>query len=498
MNEETLIFDRLTRKLLVIAICCIGALTLVTVPLVRSLWLDETVTTWVISGDWIQAWHRAVTFQAQSPLYFLLIKMWPFSGDFGLISASLIFGALSGFGVYLTVKELLGRDAALFSILLLLTNIDLLKVSIQIRPYSLGLVGAAWSPLLLFWWLRYKETRYLVLHFLLALIALYSHYLFSLIAIGFPIILYFWGNQTFWRRYFIGASLTALLSLPGIYHLIWWSRKAGDSLFLPTPDFATFLKLILPLDTVVFLIFSTIVAALFTEKFIIVRSWKTLALAIVWVVGGSLILFAASWLFGSSLYIDRYLSWRLSGVVLFSTLVLLLFRDQRGQRIFIAAYLFFAFQQTIGRKWFLEDWSTVAALARDSENIPVILYSGLRESEKLPDEESPELKEFLASPLIHYGVRLEQISVIPGFADSISATKYLQGVSAVSKKMAQSFLLVINDQPIFLKGQAVINPKTGLISFFEKEGAQCELFRSVGQQFEELVKVYRCDWRLDK
>jgi hypothetical protein len=498
MNEETLTFDRVTRKLLVIVIFCIGALTLGTLPLFRSLWLDETVTTWVISGDWIDAWHRALTFQAQSPLYFLIIKMWPFSGDFGLIVPALIFGALSGFGVYLTVKELLGKDAALFSILLLLTNLDLLKVSIQVRPYSLGLVGAAWSPLLLFWWLRYKEPPYLVLHFLLALIAFYSHYLFSLIAIGFPIILYFWGNQTFWRRYFIGASLTALLSLPGIYHLIWWSRKAGDSLFLPTPDFATFLKLILPLDTVVFLIFSTIVAALFTEKFIIVRSWKTLALALVWVVGGSLILFAASWLFGSSLYIDRYLSWRLSGVVLFSTLVLLLFRDQRGQRIFIAAYLFFAFQQTIGRKWFLEDWSTVAALARDSENIPVILYSGLRESEKLPDEESPELKEFLASPLIHYGVRLEQISVIPGFADSISATKYLQGVSAVSKKMAQSFLLVINDQPIFLKGQAVINPKTGLISFFEKEGAQCELFRSVGQQFEELVKVYRCDWRLDK
>lgn len=176
------------------------------------------------------------------------------------------------------------------------------------------------------------------------------------------------------------------------------------------------------------------------------------------------------------------------------TLVLLLFRDQRSQRVFIAAYLFFAFQQTIGRKWFLEDWSTAAALARDSENIPVILYSGLRESEKLPDEESPELKEFLASPLIHYGVRLEQISVIPGFADSISATKYLQAVSAVSKKMAQSFLLVINDQPIFLKGEGVINPKSGLISFFDKEGAQCELFPLVDNEFKLLVKVYRCDW----
>jgi hypothetical protein len=495
MNEETLIFDRLTRNFLIVVICCIGVVTAGTVPLVRSLWLDETVTTWVISGDWIQAWHRALTFQAQSPLYFLLIKMWPFSGDFALISASLIFGALSGFGVYITVKELLGKDAALFSILLLLTNIDLLKVSIQVRPYSLGLVGAAWSPLFLLWWLRRKELRFLACHFLFALIAFYSHYIFSLIAIGFPIILYFWGNRTFWRQYFIGTSLTALLSLPGIYHLIWWSKKADDSLFLPTPDFTAFLKLILPLDTVVFLLFSAIVAALFTEKSITVRSWKTLSLALVWIIGGSLILFVASWLFGSSLYVDRYLSWRLSGVVLFSTLVLLLFRDPRGQRVFIAAYCFFAFQQTIGRKWFLEDWSTVAALVRDRENIPVILYSGLRESEKLPNGESPELKHFLASPLIHYGVRLEQISVIPGFADSISATKYLQGVSTVSKKMAQSFLLVINDQPIFLKGEGVINPKSGLISFFEKEGAQCELIPLVDEQIKGLVKVYRCNWR---
>jgi hypothetical protein len=295
--------------------------------------------------------------------------------------------------------------------------------------------------------------------------------------------------------YFIGASLAALLSLPGIYHLIWWSKKAGDSLFLPTPDFAAFLKLILPLDTVVFLLFSAIVAALFTEKSIIVRSWKTFALALVWIIGGSLILFLASWFFGSSLYIDRYLSWRLSGVVLFSTLVLLLFRDQRGQRVFIAAYFFFAFQQTAGRIWFIEDWSTVAALVRDSENIPVIFYSGLRESEKLPDDKSAELREFLASPLIHYGVRLEQISVVPGFADSISATKYLKRVSSNSKKMARSFLLVINDQHIFLKGEGGINPKSGLISFFEKEGAQCELFSKGTQQFKPLIKVYRCDWR---
>jgi hypothetical protein len=421
--------------------------------------------------------------------------MWPFSGDFGLICASLIFGALSGFGVYLTVKELLGRNAALFSILLLLTNIDFLKISIQVRPYSLGLVGAAWSPLLLLQWLRYKELRFLACHFLFALIAFYSHYLFSLIAIGFPIILYFWGNRTSWREYFIGASLTALCSLPGIYHLIWWSKKASDSLFLPTPDFASFIKLILPLDTVVFLLFSAIVAALFTEKSTTIRSWKTLSLALVWILGGSLILFLASCLFGCSLYIDRYLSWRLSGVVLFSTLVLSLFRDPRGQRVFIAAYCFFAFQQTIGRKWFLEDWSTVAALVRDGETIPVILYSGLHESEKLSDGESPELKHFLASPLIHYGVRLEQISVIPGFADSISATKYLQAVSAVSKKMARSFLLVINDQPIFLKGEGVINPKSGLISFFDKEGAQCELFPLDDNEFKLLVKVYRCDWR---
>lgn len=199
-------------------------------------------------------------------------------------------------------------------------------------------------------------------------------------------------------------------------------------------------------------------------------------------------------LFGSSLYVDRYLSWRLSGVVLFSTLVLLLFRDPRGQRVFIAAYLFFAFQQTVGRKWFLEDWSTVAALARDRENIPVILYSGLRESEKLPDDESPELREFLASPLIHYGVRLEQISVVPGFAGSISVISYLQEVSAASKKKAQSFLLVINEQQIFLRGEGIISPKSGLISFFQKEGARCEPFPLFVQRSETLIKVYRCDW----
>ena len=497
MNEETLTFDGLTRKLLVVAIFCIGLVVLGTLPIPRSLWLDETVTTWVKSGDWSQAWHRALNFQAQSPLYFLLIKMWPLSSDFGLIATSLILGAISGFGVYLTVKELLGRDAALFSILLLLTNIDLLKVSIQVRPYSLGLVGATWSPLFLFWWLKYKELRFLVCHLLFALLAFYAHYLFSFISIGFPIIIYLWGDRTCWRRYFIAALVTALLTLPGIYHLMWWSKKANDSLFTPIADFATFFKLILPLDTIVFLLFSGIVAAIFNEKRIIIGSWKALILALIWVIGGALILFFVSRLFGSSLYIDRYLSWRICGVVLFSALLLALFRDPKAQRVFIAAYCLLAFQQTVFRQWFLEDWSAVVAVAKNGENIPIILYSGLRESEKLPGDESAELREFLASPLVHYGFRLEQISVVPGFANSVSATKYLQEVSAASKKIAQSFFLVINDQPIFLEAEGIINPKASLISFFEKEGAQCQLPPTFDREAKSLIKVYRCDWKAE-
>jgi len=492
------ILDPLTRRCLTIAIFLIGFTSFRNLPLSRSLWLDETVTAWVISDTWGEAWTRAATFQAQSPLYFLLVKAWPWTDDFGLMTLSLLFGLLSGLGVYLTVRELLGNDAALWSILLLITGTDLLKISIQVRPYALGLVGASWSLIFLLRWLASRKCHLLIFHISSLLLAFYAHYLFGLVGIGSLAAMVLWGDRSAWRPYLIGVAGGSLFAAPGFYHLFWWSRKAGDSLFTPAPQLSEFFKLILPLEAVVFLSFSLVVAAIFAKKAPVIDCYRTLILSLILIFVGLCVLFLASSIAGGSLFIDRYLSWRISGVVLFGVLVVTLIQDQVGQRVFLSVYCLLALQQSVMRRWFIEDWKRVSTFIQETRDIPVFLYSGLRESEQLSGNAPEELRHFLSAPLLHYGVSQERIVVLPGFTKSESASQYSKGVADASRGKNASFFLVVNDQRLFLAGRGSILPKSALLDFFKEEGARCELGDLFGDDARELVKGYRCDWEGEK
>ena len=69
--------DPVARLIVLIAIVILMAIYGVNLPLTQSLWLDETVSAWLASSDWRDCFRRAATYQAQSPLYFLLFKAAP-------------------------------------------------------------------------------------------------------------------------------------------------------------------------------------------------------------------------------------------------------------------------------------------------------------------------------------------------------------------------------------------------------------------------------------
>jgi hypothetical protein len=56
-------------SILIVLLFC-GAASSSLIHINSSLWLDETVTAWVVSSDWQQLLHRSIHFQT-SPVYYI-------------------------------------------------------------------------------------------------------------------------------------------------------------------------------------------------------------------------------------------------------------------------------------------------------------------------------------------------------------------------------------------------------------------------------------------
>lgn len=494
-DEQLMSRDGITLWILRVGVILIAACLALRTPIHSSLWLDETVTAWVASASWSAAWQRAVMYQAQSPLYFMLFKAWPWRESSELLARlpSLFCGGFAAFGICLLAREIFGKGSGLFALLFALTSSELVRVSIQARPYSLGMAGVVWSVLFLFWWIQTKRLQYLVAHFGAALLSFYSHYLFGLIGLVYPSVILLWGERSSWRRY-VRCSLTALpCAFPGCYHLLMWRGKAHGALFTSLPTLGDLFAQMIPATFLVYLVGALIVAFAFTREAVRLPHRRVIVLSLVWVVGGCVVLFGVSRFSGVPLFVGRYLSWRFGGFVIGAMVLASLFRDKAGQRAFFVTYLFLAIQYSAEQKWKIEDWFSAARRVNELHGVPVILYSGLRESEQLAVNASLEFRDYLAAPLSVYGVDPKRIVVMPGDPTASGTSEY--GESAIARLQAtgEKFLLVVNDQPIVLGERGLVRPGERMRQFLESHEVSCDGFDSeVGLSGEELVKSFSC------
>jgi hypothetical protein len=499
MQEKSIIcqnarisLDPGSRLMVKVAICLLLILVSFRVPIFLSLWLDETVTAWVVSADWSEAWRRATIYQAQSPLYFMLIKAWPWSGEseflFRLPSVVCAVGAI--YGLSQLARQVWGRDAQLIAILSSLSQIDFIMAAIQARPYALGIFAAVWAVVFLLSWVSKGKVLFLVAHLGMALLAFYSHYLFSLVGMVFLTILYAERERCRWRPYCLGIICATFLALPGLYHLAWWGGKAGGALFTPMPSTGKFFQRVIPGELLVYLLGGFFVGCLFTKQWLARPPARVVLLVCVWIVGGCAALFLASHLSGQSVFVGRYLGWRVGGFVLGTILVVSLFSDLAGRRAFFAVYSFLAIQQAVQRIWDIEDWSGTAQTLAKQPDLPVILYSGLRESEQLTTQSDEDFRSYLASPLLAYEVSASRIIVMPGNAESEGTRRYSEGAIRQMIASRPVFYLVINDQPIYVSGERV-EPGERLKGFFDKFGVVCT--DGAQRPSRGLVTIHQCE-----
>src|SRR6185295_6668297 len=112
----------------------------------RSFWLDEFGTLWTIQGSASEVITRTLSFQGQSPLYYLITWCWiQLFGvsEIALRLPSLLFGIGTTWIVYLLGKRISNHRLGVIAASVIWLSPGLVRANADARPYALALFMTA-------------------------------------------------------------------------------------------------------------------------------------------------------------------------------------------------------------------------------------------------------------------------------------------------------------------------------------------------------------------
>jgi len=204
-----------------IVFICIGAFLRVYNFWLPPLWIDEYGTWWVAAGSsWTEAAERANRFQGQSPIYYLIVRLFIEllgDGPFSLRLPSVLFGIAALTVVYpLAMRIFQNSHVAISSVAVFAVSERITWYSQIARPYSLAL----FLSLLSFWFflgvLQTERKTCKVGYILSTALIVYAHYLFGfVIIIQLAYLLWVSGwRQVLSKSWVLSFSLIAFFVLP--------------------------------------------------------------------------------------------------------------------------------------------------------------------------------------------------------------------------------------------------------------------------------------------
>ncbi len=383
-------------------------------PISDSFWLDETLTVWTNTGSVAELFSRVIEVQGQSPLYFLLVR--PLTqltdAEFFLKGSSALITLIYSWIFYSFLRKWFTFEIAIFGAMLAVTTDTLLVAAFSARPYALAMLttlGATWA--LVNWLENTKRLNQLLIWLGLMVVTFYLHYLFALLALPHLALIVSKQQELKARdkKILIVAILMGIvLSSPGVYQIVSLTARMNSLSFAQIPGALDFIKTIIPPSVMVFTTTAFLVAGFFARfDFKLKRpEWslkKILPVLIGWLVAPCLF-FIQAHISGNSMFLDRWFMWSIPAVLILICGLIALIGNHRTLQIFVLVGLGLMLTRELDRKWQVEDWRLAAQEIRTQENLKVVSYSGLIESENPLFIGDQTKTGYLAAPLIHYGV----------------------------------------------------------------------------------------------
>jgi hypothetical protein len=323
------------------------------------------------------------------------------------------------------------------------------------RPYTPALFAVLLST---YMFDRYRETRHrvILLGYAVSLAAVgYLHYLFLGIGFIHLLLLCSWTReerQAVWRSVVGGWALTIVLFLPvvGQLRVLNASRISREVAEVPS---AQFLLEVLWWHEAGFLLFvccvsiSALIARMsgtfspqsFYSELVLRR--RVILLTIAWWLLPPLLMFCASRVIGSTVFLDRYFFWRLPAYAILMGYVVSLLEPPRARGVVVASLALLFLGLTLVTRHLkpnIEDWRGAIShinARKHSSTTPLFLHAGHIESKEASSFADPTMLEILKSPLQVYPVNLP--TIVTPFTPQVVPSLWASFTSAVTECAAR-------------------------------------------------------------
>jgi len=427
---------------------------LLRLPLAASLWLDETISFWISKDSLAETAARAMRYQGQSPLYFLLLSVWQHligSRELILRIPSLYAWIGSAIVLYRLATRLLSAEAALASLLLFLCCTPIQIAATSARPYALALFSSLCSVSFFLGWIESKSRHEFAAALTFAALAFYFHYLFgAVIAFEALIFLLARSKRPSLSSILIFLAAGSIFFIPGLLQLLSLSTKG--SLYNLSAANPSTLIISWPQPNLLVLLASALAAAVLIKR----ASFSILGLPakfylcaiLLWAIFPPLFLLALSALVKSELTLERYYLWYAPGFCLALSLGIELISSLEARRFGVLFLAMMCLIAECERSWKIEDWRGAIAAVREqyanrsvAPNTPLLFSSGLVESQNIAWLEEPQNFDYLAAPFSYYSLPTKPL-LLPIDPLPPAAARYIsQKLSPLLSNYSASLLL---------------------------------------------------------
>lgn len=393
-------------------------------PIHSSLWLDETISIWTSQGSFQEVVKKALEYQGQSPLYFVLLgKLHSLTGfspeTLRYISLLMFFGSCYLF--YSMVLKGFNEAVAGTALLILLCFDEMLVAAISLRPYSPALLFLLLSIYALFSWMAEDSLKWKFTYFISTTLMIYFHYIFAAaLLLHWVIVFAFWASET---RISIGSyfkvfALVLFALVPAVYQMVFLLDRSDEITIATVPGVSEILLSIAPAYLLAY-VGTSIAFAL--VMFVPNVKWESDFEPRWWVVVlfwwlAVPVLFALLSVFGGvSLFLQRYFVWCYVGAAFTSALFLHSFKPKHVTGVVMLIFCLMLFYRESNRQWEIEDWKNVARILNENKRFDgatVFLYTGLIEADIPSWLINSSKQEFLKAPFQSYPIS-QKIVLLP-------------------------------------------------------------------------------------
>jgi mannosyltransferase len=203
----------------------------------KSFWLDEATSAVLARVDHTVFVGAVIHRQANMVLYYLLLRAWTWLGsnEFAIRSLSVVAGVLAIPAIYLLGRSLFGPRAGRVAALLLALHAFHIRYSQEARAYSLAMLLAVVSSLLLLRCLERPSGRNWGLYILASTLLVYAQVFGGWVLLAQWLSLLLLWSKIRWKAFLFSAATICCLISPLAYCLLFISDRSQLS-WLATPS----------------------------------------------------------------------------------------------------------------------------------------------------------------------------------------------------------------------------------------------------------------------